>query len=153
MDGNLNSNEVSYSSLCCEKDFPSHPQQSGVINNTKNFSWSCNCEFKFGTVSILQEHLLMKHERLSRVKVIPDRYKLKPAVVPKAVEMWITIPSIQSSGRITPPPSLQTLLFILAASTLFTLHERRVFYLLHSLGASNYEINQHKICEKEWISK
>ena len=85
----------------------------------------------------------MKHERLSRVKVIPDRYKLKPAVVPKAVEMRITIPSIQSSGRITPPPSLQTLLFILAASTLFTLHERKVFYLLHSLGASNYEINQH----------
>ena len=32
--------------------------------------------------------MLIKHERLSRDKVIPDRCKLKPTVVPKAVTIY-----------------------------------------------------------------
>ena len=57
-----------------------------------------------------------------------------------AVDLWTMPMSLQSVQRITPPPSLQTLLtllFTLPASTLFRLTERSVFYLLYSLGASD----------------
>ena len=57
-----------------------------------------------------------------------------------AVDLWTMPMSLQSVQRITPPPSLQTLLtllFTLPASTLFRLTERSGFYLLYSLGASD----------------
>ena len=58
-----------------------------------------------------------------------------------AVDLWIMPISLQYVQRIMPPLSLQTLLslmFTLPASILlFKLTERSVFYLLHSLGASD----------------
>ena len=82
MDGNFNP-KVSSSSHCCGKDFSSYQELSGVINDVKKSLECCNCELRIAVETLLREHLLKKHGKLSLVEVIPDRGKLdsyKPIV-------------------------------------------------------------------------